>query len=305
MAQPNTAIPADVSVVIPTHDRPALLAEAIRSVFRQTHPPREIIVVDDLSSTATQELVESVSREGRTPLRYLPTVASHRTAGESRNTGARQASGTFLAFLDDDDTWRQDHLALLAGAMAADVSLVASWTRYVRDGTSTRGMRLPPGIAADTMSYTHNPGFTGSNFLIRSAAFEQVGGFDPRLRVANDLDLFLRLMHQGIAYAVVREETVRQRAHDLGQLSARTMARAEGLQMFRAKYAHCMSTGDHRYIQRQYHSVMRHCAGSATQRRTHLFLQATTYSPADYVRLIGRFSSGQHHIWRAPGGAVP
>jgi hypothetical protein len=66
-----------------------------------------------------------------------------------------------------------------------------------------------------------------------------------------------------------------------------------------------MSTGDHRYLRRQYHSVMRHCADSAAQRRRHLLLQATTYSPADYVRLIGRFSSGQHHIWRASGGAVP
>jgi glycosyltransferase involved in cell wall biosynthesis len=305
VAPSRTVIPLGVSVVIPTHNRPDLLAEALASVLRQTAAPREVIVVDDVPSPATKALVQSMSAAGTTTLRYVSTDPRHRTAGESRNTGATAASGAFLAFLDDDDTWREDHLELLGAAMTPDVSLAASWTRYVRGEASAPGMRLRPGIASGTMSYARNPGFTGSNFLIRSEVFARIGGFDPALRVANDLDLFLRLMDDGVRYAVVREETTWQRAHDRGQLSARTPERAAGLRAFGEKYRDRMSAADRRYLGRQYHSVMRHCADDAARRRAHLLRQAATYSPADYVRLMARFGSGRHQIWATTRGTAP
>jgi hypothetical protein len=177
------------------------------------------------------------------------------------------------------------------------VPLAVSWSRYVRDDMDAPGMRIPAGITSRTMSYARNPGFIGSNFLIRSDVFAGVGGFDPTLRVANDLDLFLRLLQDGVRYAVVREETTRQRAHDEGQLSARTRARAEGLRAFEAKYSDQMSARDRRYLERQFHSVMRYCADDPASRRAHLLRQAATYRPDDYLRLIVRFASGQHRIW--------
>jgi len=297
VVQPRAIAPLDVSVVIPTHDRHRLLAEAISSVLRQTVPPKEIIVVDDVPSPATKAVVEEMSRASGPVMGYITTTPLHRTAGESRNTGAMKASGAYLAFLDDDDTWRQDHLELLSGATSPDVPVAVSWSRYVREDTDARGMRIPPGITAGTMSYARNPGFIGSNFLIRADVFERVGGFDPTLRVANDLDLFLRLMQNGVRYAVVREETTLQRAHDEGQLSARTRARADGLRVFEAKYSDLMSARDRRYVDRQFHSVMRYCADDPASRRAHLLRQAATYRPDDYVRLIARFATGQHRIW--------
>ena len=90
------------SVVIPTHNRAADLAEAVRSVRDQTYPAHEIIVVDDGSTDDTPQVVESLANGG-IPLRYLRQA--NQGAGAARNRGIRAAAGDWIALLDLDDTW--------------------------------------------------------------------------------------------------------------------------------------------------------------------------------------------------------
>ena len=88
-----------VSVVIPAYNAAATIAAAIESVLAQTRLPEEIIVVDDGSNDETSAVVE----------RFGPIVRLLRQAnagcGQARNSGAREARGTWLAFLDADDLW--------------------------------------------------------------------------------------------------------------------------------------------------------------------------------------------------------
>lgn len=93
-----------VSVVIPTHNSESTIERALFSVFAQTCPPLEILVIDDASTDRTCEIVQrfAATRSGSVQLHVLD-----KNLGPSftRNTGWDLATGTFVAFLDSDDTW--------------------------------------------------------------------------------------------------------------------------------------------------------------------------------------------------------
>jgi glycosyltransferase involved in cell wall biosynthesis len=111
---------AGVSVIIPSHNRPALLQDALSSVLDQTLPPAEIIVVDDASSPPVSL---PASRNG-IPLKLLRHEQA-RGGAAAKNTGVQAARGELIAFLDDDDLWAPTYLehatALLAQHAEIDV----------------------------------------------------------------------------------------------------------------------------------------------------------------------------------------
>jgi glycosyltransferase involved in cell wall biosynthesis len=90
-----------VSVVIPTHRRPALLMRAITSVLNQTFAQLEIIVVIDGPEEATEEALRNI---GDDRLRIIALPASV-GGSDARNAGVQVARGEWIAFLDDDDEW--------------------------------------------------------------------------------------------------------------------------------------------------------------------------------------------------------
>ena len=96
-----------ISVVIPTYNREATIERAVRSALDQTGDFRlEVLVVDDGSTDGTRQRVEAVGDER---VRFI--AADHRGACAARNRGIREAKGTYVAFLDSDDTWRPGKLA--------------------------------------------------------------------------------------------------------------------------------------------------------------------------------------------------
>jgi glycosyltransferase involved in cell wall biosynthesis len=96
----------NISVIIPTWNRAARLANALQSVFAQTLPAAEVIVVDDGSTDDTRRLVRSRFPDAR----YI--YQSNRGVSRARNTGIQAASGDWIALLDSDDHWLPDKLAL-------------------------------------------------------------------------------------------------------------------------------------------------------------------------------------------------
>jgi glycosyltransferase involved in cell wall biosynthesis len=95
-----------ISVVIPTLNSARFAGEAIESVLRQSVPVGEILVVDGGSTDGTQNLVRAKSEL----VQVLPQEGRGRAG--ARNTGLRRASGDFIAFLDSDDLWVADKLAV-------------------------------------------------------------------------------------------------------------------------------------------------------------------------------------------------
>jgi glycosyltransferase involved in cell wall biosynthesis len=95
-----------LSVVIPTRERPGRLKKAIESARSQSSVALEIIVVDDASSDETPAVVEAAAASDE---RVRPLRLGHPSgAPAARNAGIRASRGELIAFLDDDDEWLPD-----------------------------------------------------------------------------------------------------------------------------------------------------------------------------------------------------
>jgi glycosyltransferase involved in cell wall biosynthesis len=94
-----------VSVIIPTYERYDLVLRAIDSVYNQTYPNIEIIVVNDNSK---DERYFSLNDDSR--IKYIKSNKRLGYPGKVRNLGIKESSGEWLAFLDDDDFWLKDKL---------------------------------------------------------------------------------------------------------------------------------------------------------------------------------------------------
>ncbi len=132
MSAPRASAAAlpDVSVIIPTHQRPEFLRRAVRSVLEQDYPGQiDILVVYDAS--------DPVELENPYPNRRIVTLENKRTRGAvgARNTAILEAKGDVIAFLDDDDEWLPGKLSRqLELLRSGEADAVYTGVRYVADG---------------------------------------------------------------------------------------------------------------------------------------------------------------------------
>ena len=190
---------AEVSVVVPSHDRPLRLRWLLNALEEQTLPAEsfEVVVVHDSRGPATDALLRSppLTLAGR--LRWERLEPGTGTPGRQRNVGWRMASAPLVAFTDDDCRPEPEWLAeLLARARATPGALIQGRTRpdpYEHDllrAPSARSLSVdPPGPYAQT-----------ANMLYPREALERCGGFDERLHSGEDIDLALRARELGYGY---------------------------------------------------------------------------------------------------------
>lgn len=191
--------PPQVSVIIPAYNAAGHIVAALESVFAQTFPDYEIIVVND-GSPDTAELVEAL-RPYRDRLRYL----DQRNQGPSgaRNTGIQAARGTYVAFLDSDDCWSPTYLAeqlrLLQGPPERDLvysnaqrvgPLAGRWPTCM-DASPSDGP-----VNFESLVLEQCTVLTSFTVAGRQAVLD-AGLFDPAFRRSEDFDLWLRMAHQG------------------------------------------------------------------------------------------------------------
>lgn len=186
----------EISVIIPTYNRAQMLARALRSVLAQTEPDWECLIIDDGSTDDTRAVVESFA-EPR--FRYLSQANQGPAA--ARNNGIPAAQSPYITFLDSDDQMLPEKLALHLEAFRADdqLGLLASgWKEIDARGNLLRE-RLPwltqPSL--ELASWLNGCPVLGSALTVRKACLDQVGLFNPDLRVAEDYDLWLRLAYAG------------------------------------------------------------------------------------------------------------
>ena len=182
-----------VSVVLPTHRPTAYFSLALDSVRTQTWPSVELIVVDDGWSDHDL-LVRTVGDAPST------RVVRHDPAGiaQSRNHGLAEATGSLIAFLDHDDLWRPDHLSTLVAAIGTDPSACASYGRFDvigADGEILGEMAAASASADDVLGGGHRPSI--NSLLVRRDVLDRIGGFEPLLEPADDLDVIYKLVAEG------------------------------------------------------------------------------------------------------------
>lgn len=186
-----------ISVVITTKNRCELLKVAIESVRNQTYVNFECVVVDDGSTDDTEQYVQALPTEdGR--FRYIKILPEESKGGNyARNQGIRNTTGEYIAFLDDDDEWLPEKLALQAKLLdeQQDVGLVYCPVirKYMPEG---RLRKMVPDMAyrgdCSVKVFTHIP-CTTSTMMIRREIINRAGLFDEELRFWQEYDLCIRI----------------------------------------------------------------------------------------------------------------
>jgi glycosyltransferase involved in cell wall biosynthesis len=186
-----------VSVIIPTHNRAALVGTALRSVLAQTFQDFEVLVVDDGSSDDTSELCRQFP-DAR--IRWLRHDTA-RGGGAARNTGITHSRGQYIAFLDDDDEWFPEKLARQMEVMLASPPEVAGvYSGYLIVDRATKRVRgrMIPTRRGDLQAalLQSNPIGGSSSVLLKKSALERAGLFDERLPSFQDRDLWIRISRE-------------------------------------------------------------------------------------------------------------
>ncbi len=182
---------ADVSVVIPTHNRAVLVRQAIDSVLSQTDPAREIFVVDDGSTDDTQKQLATYGDRIRVMYHPQGGVAA------ARNQALRVAAGQWIGFLDDDDVWLPTKLErqMTLIKQNPELGLVHCSDYAVDDQLNILYPRtISPENRGDIFERLLMGNFIfQSCVLVRRDVLEKAGYMDPVLRFAPDWDLWLKI----------------------------------------------------------------------------------------------------------------
>jgi glycosyltransferase involved in cell wall biosynthesis len=184
---------ADVTVIIPTHNRRALLARTLHSVLAQRDVDIEVVVVDDGGSDGTATAVAGLGDSRVTLVRH----PEPRGVSAARNTGIENASTPWLAFVDDDDLWAPEKLRCQLDAVAARPSSQWSCTASVNIDGQCRLIwwAEPPGdpdVGNALLAANVIPG-GGSGVLVSRDLATAAGGFDEALSNLADWDFYTRL----------------------------------------------------------------------------------------------------------------
>jgi glycosyltransferase involved in cell wall biosynthesis len=181
-----------VSVVVPTHNRPEMLDEALASARMQTVTDCEIIVVSNGENPAMREKSEAIAAIYN--CRYFALPKGNVSA--ARNFGIEQANGEWIAFLDDDDLWLPTKLERqVAEAQRSGADMIScDYVEFYADGRElVRKPRVPDGWN-HTKAINHLCWWaTPSGVIIRGPVLDTVGGFDRRQRYSEDNDLWRRI----------------------------------------------------------------------------------------------------------------
>ena len=181
----------NVSVIIPTCNRPRVLGRACASVNASLEC---IFVVDDCSSASVQgEVLRVCQRDTRV---QLLNHGVRKGASFCRNLGAEQSQTDWLLFLDDDDQLCNGYLDSMKPLLESNPE-VQAWIPDVQGGR-TRNLSLVP--LSDALTRNRVGGCSG--LLIRKALFESIGGFDENFPSMQDWELWLRLIeHHALHYS--------------------------------------------------------------------------------------------------------
>jgi glycosyltransferase involved in cell wall biosynthesis len=224
-----------VSVIIPFHNRERFLGEAIDSVLRQTYAHWELILVDDGAMDRSTEIARSYAGQSSGRIAYLEHP-EHRNCGvtRTRNLGAENSQGEYLAFLDSDDVWFPEKLKEYVSLMEAHptAGCVYGPSEYWYDWDSETApvqqngieplapgelLYQPPAL----LSMTHPFGRYGapcpSSLLVRHGVFERIQGFveafNPRTCQLYEDTAFLTKLYLEVPVYVTTLCSDRYRCH--------------------------------------------------------------------------------------------
>jgi glycosyltransferase involved in cell wall biosynthesis len=228
-----------VSVILPTWNRLPLLRRAVDSVLAQTFRDFELIVADDGSTDGTRDYLEAIEDPRVRPI----WLEHHGDPTSARSAGLRHVRGEWVAFLDSDDLWLPDKLALQLQRLAAHPSCRWSYTGYslvdadgrpLAERSALLGRPISGHILEPLLRF--EVAVSVVTMLVQRSLIDEIEGFDETFPVRSDYDFALRLAARGEVCALsenltwVREHagrtTTRLRHVDLYAIQERIFRKA-------------------------------------------------------------------------------
>ena len=179
-----------VSVIVPTYNRKHTLKRAIQSVYIQSLPPFEIIVVDDGSNDGTKEWVKQKYPD----IKYI--YQKNSGVSSARNKGIKIARGDWIALLDSDDEWLPNKLneQINRIKLNLDVKILHSNEIWIRNGVRVNQMKKHKKFGGYIFEKCLDMcRISPSSVMLKKAIFNDIGTFDESLKVCEDYDLWLRI----------------------------------------------------------------------------------------------------------------
>jgi glycosyltransferase involved in cell wall biosynthesis len=197
------------------------LRPTLDSILAQTYSPIEVIVVDDGSSDGTRRVAEDCGSR----VRYV--FQQNGGIGSARNTGIREASGAFVAFLDADDLWLEDKIARQMARFGARLDLDLSVTAFLN-------FWMPEAAADEERFRGHTisrplTGYVVPTLLAKRSAFDRFGLFDPALRYSPGAPWMVSAVAHGAVLEALPDVLMRRRLHGANLSKTASAPSMEGL----------------------------------------------------------------------------
>lgn len=204
-----------VSVIIPAYNQALYVSEAVQSVLAQTYPNFEVVVVNDGSTDDTSRILANI-QDPRVKVIWQPNAG----LSAARNTGIRESTAPLVTFLDADDYFLPEKLAVQSEFLEShsEIGMVSGGIQTIdREGHLLKQTIKQPGSIELPGLLFGNP-FTATSVLIRREWIELAGLFDETLRACEDWDLWQRMAYAGCQYAWIEHIVVAYRYHP-GQMT--------------------------------------------------------------------------------------
>jgi len=224
-----------ISVIIPTHNRPELLKEAISSVLAQTYRDFEIIVIDDGLAQRADRVIDDFNDP---KIKYIKHEKSKGGAA-ARNTGIKNSTGEFIAFLDDDDKWLTKKLEIQMGEFEntpPDVGFSFTAVKNIKDKDEFI-TQVPEGVDNYfNLAIEWFKGFLTVTLIIKRKVLDYVGYFDEEFPSHQESELMIRVSKKYKGLGINKPLTVvnMKKSHD--QVGGNLEKRIAGREMILKKH---------------------------------------------------------------------
>ncbi len=199
----------EITTIIPTYNGEKFIADAIQSINKQTYPVKEIIVVDDGSTDDTEKIVKQQTGN----IRFIKQEHTGMPSA-GRNRGINEATGEFIAFLDQDDFWCENKLALQVEKinLSEKPDVVVGLTKIVNLTEDKYDLKLEK-------RYENGFIFLLSAALFRKSVFQKVGIFNEQMKYyGSDTEWLFRAREYQILFYFQKDIVLYWNRHSQNQM---------------------------------------------------------------------------------------
>ncbi|NML63654.1 glycosyltransferase family 2 protein [Hymenobacter sp. RP-2-7] len=211
-----------ITICIPAYNAAKFIGETLQSVKKQIYKNWNIIVVEDGTMDGTREIVEEFSTQVVQKVTYL-RQDKNQGAPAARNIAAKASTGKWLAFLDSDDLWHQNHLSSLIAASQSHPD-----SEFIHSGAisfdSETGKKLTEqNISQELINqfpislFKSSYGIQPSAAMISSRLYKSINGFNTALKDGQeDIEMWFRCARANCKFTFTGQNTCDYRKHSEG-----------------------------------------------------------------------------------------